>query len=92
MPKPKFKFIPIGNKPTPDNPRGSGRHFYATSVGEWRKDSDLEALLSFMKSGGMPFTIWTIPAPLDVTYTIKAFTPQIEGAVLLGRFDYNEEA
>lgn len=58
--------------------------FYSSSLGEWRVDEDLDALIAHMKRSGLPFTLFYLPVPTDATYEIKGFAPQVEGAVLLG--------
>lgn len=59
-------------------------HFFASSVGEWRVDTDLVALVKYMKRHNLPFNIWYVPLDKKAPYEIRWFAPQVEGVVHIG--------
>lgn len=86
----KFKFTPIGLGSKPSDPQGTGRHFFASSIGEWLCNEDIEQLIADMKRSGLPFIVWTVPVPISATYDIRGYRPVVDGAVILGRYDLKE--
>lgn len=65
-------------------------HFYASSFADWATTDgkrDLQGLIELMTDFGHDFTLWLVPGPWDMTYRIEHYAPQVEGAVILGRFD-----
>lgn len=63
-------------------------HYFATSVGEWRVDEDLEKLLSYMKRRGLEFGVYRLSLPVDSSYDIEFFVPQVprDSIVYLGKW------
>lgn len=81
--KPKMKHIP------PDD-----THFFASSASTWvttSPDRDLSQLLEIMEAEGRTFNLFMLPVPYTADYEIKMYQPQVEGAVWLGTFDFDEE-
>lgn len=75
-------------------------HFMVTNVYNWRCTSDEENLAEVIEvfqnygiRGGKKgmkapaFDVWYIPQPSGTAYSIEDYTPQVKGAVHLGRFD-----
>ena len=56
-----------------------GGHFYASSLGEWRVDTDLSALIKKMERGGMNFVVVWVPLPIEAHYEIEYYRPVVEG-------------
>jgi len=52
-------------------------HYFASSVGEWRTDRDLEGLISFFKKSGLDFTIMRVLLPAESSYGIRNFRPDL---------------
>jgi hypothetical protein len=61
-------------------------HFFLTSAFEWIVETDLKAGMRFMDKQGYEYFIWYVPGPSDSEYDIERKTPQVEGAVYLGKF------
>ena len=59
-------------------------HFFASSIAEWRVDTDVEKLIKFMKAGGFSFTLFFVPVDPKEKYKINAHIPEVEGAEFLG--------
>lgn len=78
--KPKLKFVPGALK--------GKRHFFASSLGEWRTGDNLEDLIAAMKKGGMDFNLYCVPVPKDAEYKISNYAPVVEGTVFLGYWGY----
>ena len=66
-------------------------HFFLSSVATWRTGTDLIALLAYMKREGYPFSVWWVPVPVDMEYSIKFYAPQIEGSIQMMIYDYEGE-
>lgn len=64
-------------------------HFYASSVGEWKVSTDIEALIKSMKRSRLSFTLWKVPGDKTATYDIRYFTPMVAGRVYLGHYLLN---
>lgn len=62
-------------------------HFYASSVAEWRTDTDIVKLIKTMKNEKLGFNLFYVPLPDDAPYEIKFYQPQVEGALWLGYHD-----
>lgn len=60
------------------------KHFYASSVYTWKVDTDLDALLKYMKAEGAPFQVILVPLPVKAHYEIEYYMPQVKGCVSLG--------
>jgi len=78
----KWKFVPartVGGE-------NIEQHFFASSIAEWRVDTDPEKLISFFKRQGFDFSLWHVPVDVGVSYQIEFYAPQVEGAKLLGTF------
>ena len=68
-------------------------HFYASSCATWvttTPDRDLAQVLEMMNREGYTYNLYMVPVPYDAPYEIKRYAPQVEGAELLGTFDFNE--
>ena len=64
-------------------------HFFASSVAEWIATTnrrELPDLIEYMEKAGYAYTLWMVPGPWSMNYEIKHYTPQVEGAQLLGHF------
>jgi len=73
MPKSKFTFKNEG-------------HFYASSLAEWKTDTDPEKLIKAMKAGGYNFSLHYVPLPEKAHYKIEHYSPVVEGSVFLGMY------
>jgi hypothetical protein len=63
-------------------------HFMATSVAEWKVNTDLRQLIrSMQRSKFFPYKIFYIPLDIEAHYKIEYYTPQVEGRICLGKFD-----
>lgn len=63
-------------------------HFMATSVAEWKVDTDIRNLIRYMqKAKFFPYNIFYIPLDIKEPYRIEYFTPQVEGRIHIGKFD-----
>ena len=68
-------------------------HFYASNAGEWLCSQDLEWLIKEMKKRSklrdgtkLHFWVFYIPKPIESTYEINRYQPQVEGAIFLGEY------
>lgn len=68
-----------------------GFHFYASSVACWKTDTNVDALLAYMKKDRLPFTVWYVPLPSDAGYKISMYAPMAEGAFCLQFFDLDQK-
>jgi hypothetical protein len=50
-------------------------HYFASSLGEWRVETDLDALIRSMKRSKLPFNIYLVRLPKDAPYGIANFAP-----------------
>jgi hypothetical protein len=80
MRKPVLKYEPEALK--------GKRHFFASSLGEWRVDDNLPDLIEKMKRGGMDFNLYCVPGPRDSEYQISNYAPVAEGVVFLGYWGF----
>lgn len=55
------------------------RHFFASSMATWKVSYDLQYLIATLKREGYPFAVYSVPGPIEQSYEIKMFTPQVEG-------------
>jgi len=74
------------------NRRGDARHFFASSVAEWRVDTDVVALITHFEREGYPFNVWHVPGTPDSHYRIENYVPQVDGAVWLVGYVPKKEA
>lgn len=61
-------------------------HFFASSVGEWRIDTDIRRLMQSMDRSRLKYGIWFIPHDRSTKYEIRSYQPVIDGAVFLGKY------
>ena len=66
-------------------------HFFASSIAEWQSNKDLDDLIQCMTRSGFPFAVWYVPTNVTAGYEIQSYTPQVEGRVFLGHWDFLEE-
>jgi hypothetical protein len=66
---------------------GTPHHFFASSVAEWRTNTDMEKLIADMRAVGYVFNLFYVPVPADAPYKISMYTPQVEGTIMLGFFE-----
>lgn len=59
-------------------------HFFASSIGRWQVDDDVEKLIRLMKSDRLSFNLWKVPGAKDADYSIRQYAPYVEGRVYLG--------
>lgn len=59
-------------------------HFYASSLGQWQVNTNLDELLRTMRRDSLPFAVWYVPVSVDSAYKIRRYAPQVEGAVWIG--------
>lgn len=64
------------------NPRDT-RHFFASSIGEWRVGADLKKLMRAMDKSGFAYNLWLVPGNADDDYEIENYKPVVEGATYL---------
>ena len=63
-------------------------HFMATSVAEWKVDTDIRNIIQYMqKQKFFPYNIFYIPLDIEEPYEIEYYTPQVESAIYLGTFN-----
>ncbi len=62
-------------------------HFYATSIAQWRTDTDLVKLIKAMQKDDLDFVIYYVPIHEDFAYEIRKYIPAIEGIVNLGTYN-----
>ena len=65
-------------------------HFYASSIGEWAVNTDVEALVKRMKTGRLNFNLWKVPGDITAEYPINQYAPDVEGRVYLGVYTFND--
>lgn len=65
-------------------------HFFASSTAEWLTDTDLESLIRRMKKCDYPFNLFYVPADSKAAYDIRAYAPQVPGAVFIGFWGVTE--
>lgn len=58
-------------------PTGKPHHWYATSIAEWAVDDNLDRLIAKMKRAGYDFNVFRVEQPLDASYKIESYTPQV---------------
>lgn len=78
--KPKLKYEPEALK--------GKRHFFASSLGEWRTSDNLPDLIAQMQRGGMDFNLYAVPGPKEAEYNISNYAPVVEGCIFLGYWGY----
>lgn len=77
-------------------------HYYASSASNYRVSVNmLEAMEKVkkidrlnVKEGGMVgtnMTVWWVPLPIDSSYNISDYAPQVDGAIQLASVDYGDE-
>ena len=66
---------------------GKEGHLFASSVAEWRTGTDLDKLVKAMKKGGYPFRVIWVPLPPEAHYKISDYLPEVEGCVLIAKYD-----
>lgn len=76
-------FHTSGETPYRDEPY----HYFASSVAQWRVDTDLVALLHDMAEAGYDFNVWLVHKPQNATYKIKAYAPDVEKLEFVGFFE-----
>jgi len=62
-------------------------HFFASSVAEWKADTNLDKLLRFMKGGNMTFSLWFVPCDIDTEYEIDWYKPLFDGAIMIATYN-----
>ena len=62
-------------------------HYFASSVAEWKVDTDLRDLIKWMERSSYPYTIYFVPVDIEENYPIKYYTPQVEGVFCIGQFE-----
>ena len=65
-------------------------HIYGATPATWATttpERDLGALLKLLKADRMPYSLWYVPLPHDADYEIRAYAPQVEGAIFLGHIN-----
>lgn len=77
-----WTFVPA--RPVGDEPRK--QHFFASSIAEWKVDTDPGKLITFFKRERYDFSLWYVPVEVSAEYQINYYAPQVEGAILLGTF------
>jgi len=73
MKKAKFKF----------QEKSDNFHFFASSIAEWRVDTNLDDLLRFMKKDSFPFIVYRVELPSNAEYGIRNYTPDIDPEKLI---------
>lgn len=63
------------------------RHFYASSIAEWRVSEKLEDLIKDMKKSEVTFGVWMVPTHKSAPYEIRGYRPQVEGTTFLGTWE-----
>jgi hypothetical protein len=58
-------------------PRGEPHHWYATSAHEWKVDDNLDRLIAKMKKSGYDFNVFRVEQPLDASYEIENYLPNV---------------
>lgn len=64
-----------------------GFHFFASSIAEWRTDTDLTKLISFMQQEQFDFAVYYVPLHEELNYEIRAYIPAVEGIEFLGVYN-----
>lgn len=65
-------------------------HFLVTNVFEWRTGNDLHALMKEMDKHKQTYWVWYVPGEETAAYEIRWYQPQVEGAFVLDRIDYQK--
>ena len=65
-------------------------HFFLSSVGEWKTGKNLDDLVAKMKRSGLSFNVFYVPGPEDAEYKISCYAPQVEGAVFIGYYGFDD--
>ena len=63
-------------------------HFYASTICTWTTDASKDACLDrlFKNAGrGMDYALWRVPGPVDSSYEIRSYAPQVEGAEMIDK-------
>lgn len=66
-------------------------HFFASSIAEWSVNKNIDDLIKHMVKAGFPFAVWYVPTNVTAEYGIQGYTPQVEGRVFLGHWDFEGE-
>ena len=66
-------------------------HFFASSIAEWSVNKNIDDLIKHMVKAGFPFAVWYVPTHVTAEYEIHSYTPDVEGRVFLGHWDFPEE-
>jgi len=61
-------------------------HFFASSIGEFKVNTDLKALIKAMDANGLEYGIWYVPADVNDDYEIESYAPQVAGVIYLGKY------
>jgi len=56
---------------------GEPLHYYASSAGEWRTDTNLDKLITDMKRSRLPFNVYRVDLPASAAYRIEMFAPVV---------------
>ena len=70
----------------------SNGHYYASSIGRWRVDTDMDKLRKAMELDRLTFTVWYVPAPITAKYEIHRYAPVDMNAICIGQVDMNNDA
>jgi hypothetical protein len=65
-------------------------HFYLSNVFTWRTGTDLHTLMKAMDKEKLTYWVWYVPGDKDIAYQIRFYQPQVEGAFVLDRIDYQK--
>lgn len=66
-------------KTSTEKRNGETHHFFASSLGSWRVNYDVTALVAAMKREGLPFNVFLVPGPVETNYEISMFQPVVDG-------------
>ena len=66
-------------------------HFYASSIGVWKANTNLLALIYSMKENHMDFVIWYVPLSIKSAYDVKEFVPNVKNAIAICSFKWTDQ-
>lgn len=65
---------------------GKDFHFLGTNIREWKTSTDINEVIKHMSKEEFSYLLFYVPLPADASYSIKNFTPVVEGVVYLGTY------
>jgi len=64
----------------------TAKHFYGSSVAEWKTSTNLMDIINHFRKDDLIYNLWIVPLPHESSYEIEWYQPKVEGAEFLGSF------